>query len=258
MKLLRARHSWPESAGFELHRLDSEDEYIFLHFLTPVELYYQQQWRTVNPGALIIFRPDTPQHFISRKPLLHDWMHLGGNVEEEFARFGLQTDTLYQMVKSDPITQQIARLEGELLSRSSHWEIYTQALLQEIWVTIVRQSKGEHTAPVVRETADLLRSLRADMILHPEWPWTHEMMATQINISCSRLYVLYRRQFATSPGKDLISIRIERAKSMLEQGASVANCADALGYANVSHFIRQFKLETGVTPGSWMQKKETT
>jgi len=96
-----------------------------------------------------------------------------------------------------------------------------------------------------------LRELRAEMIQHPEWPWTNEMMARRVNISVSRLYPLYRRLFSISPGRDLILTRVEKAKNMLSQGLSVAQVTEQLGYGSTFHFIRQFKHETGVTPGKW-------
>ena len=89
------------------------------------------------------------------------------------------------------------------------------------------------------------------MIQHPERAWTNEMMAKRVNISVSRLYPLYRRMFSISPGRDLILMRIEKAKNMLSQGVSVAQVSELLGYGSTFHFIRQFKQETGVTPGRW-------
>jgi len=74
-------------------------------------------------------------------------------------------------------------------------------------------------------------------------------MARRLGVSVSRLYPLYRRLFSISPGKDLILMRVEKAKNMLLQGESVSRTAEAMGYANIYHFIRQFKQITGSSPG---------
>ena len=149
------------------------------------------------------------------------------------------------------ITARIARLEAEFFARNTHWELCAESLLQELWITIARQAAGVAAQPVVQETAGHLRELRAEMMQHPEWPWTNEMMAKHVNISVSRLYPLYRRLFSISPGRDLILMRVEKAKNMLSQGVSVAQATELLGYGSSFHFIRQFKQETGVTPGKW-------
>ena len=44
---------------------------------------------------------------------------------------------------------------------------------------------------------------------------------------------------------------IEKAKNLLLRGESVAHTAELMGYANLFHFIRQFKQIAGVTPGQF-------
>jgi hypothetical protein len=48
------------------------------------------------------------------------------------------------------------------------------------------------------------------------------------------------------------SRRLERARRQLAQGASLANAAFACGFADQSHFTRQFRRAYGVTPGRWL------
>lgn len=254
MDITQIRHNWHEPAGFALNRPAGAGEYILLHFHNAVELYFHQEWHNAPSGTLVVFRPNTAHHFISRSPLLHDWIHLTGDVENEIATFGIRVDTMYVMPHPTQITECIARIESEIFAKNDYWQRYVQSVLEEMWIIIAREISGRTTQPVLQETASRLRELRAEMILHPERHWTNEMMAQQLNISVSRLYPLYRRQFSISPGQDLILMRIEKAKNMLMQGMSVAETAEQLGYANVYHFIRQFKQITGITPGKATRK----
>jgi len=256
MEIRNVRHNWPEPAGFELNRPGGAREYIFLHFHSAVELHFGGQWHAAPAGTLIVFGPDTPHRFISRGPLLHDWMHLVGDVRDELAEFGIDTDVMYSITNAPQITERMARLESEFFARGTHWERLTQAVLDELWISIARELGGEAAQPVLRETADRLRKLRAEMILHPERPWTNEMMARQLNISVSRLYPLYRRLFSIPPGQDLILMRIEKAKQLLTQGMTVTQAAEALGYGSVYHFIRQFHKHTNTTPGKWVGRAD--
>ena len=251
MEILRIRHSWPEKAGFELNRPAGTADYVLLHFHTAVQLRWDGAWRQTAPGAFIVFSPGQAHRFISREPLIHDWMHALGRVEEELAPFGLRVNTLYQPGQKDEITELFARLENECFARRRHWEKLKDALLTEMWVLLSRNLMGDAPLPVPRETADRLRALRADMLLHPEYAWSNDEMARRIGLSTSRLYPLYRRMFSLPPGKDLILMRIEKAKNLLWQGETVARTAERMGYANLYHFIRQFHQVTGTTPGKF-------
>jgi len=251
MKVERIRHNWHENAGMRLERPEGSGDYVLLHFLTPVELWFDGRRQDVSAGTLIVFSPHMGHGFYSHGPLLHDWMHLTGDVAAALERVGLKTDTLYHMAQSLQITERIARLEAEFFAQNTYWERCMETLLEELLIIIARQAAGAVSQPVLQATADHLRELRAEMIQHPEWPWTNEMMARRVNISVSRLYPLYRRLFSISPGRDLILMRVEKAKNMLSQGLSVAQVTEQLGYGSTFHFIRQFKHETGVTPGKW-------
>lgn len=249
MEILQIRHNWPEVAGFMLNRPSGAEEYVLLHFHNIVEIEFDGHLQNTEPGSLILFSPGKPHCFRSKDPLLHDWMHLTGPVAQEISAFHLKPDTLYQPGCGLKITELIARLESEFFARYSHWQPLSQALLTELWILLARDLMGEAPAPISLETADRLRALRAEMLLHPEYDWTNEAMARRLGLSVSRLYPLYRRMFSISPGHDLILMRVEKAKNMLRQGESVAHTAESMGYANIYHFIRQFKQVTGITPG---------
>lgn len=249
MQIQRIRHNWHENAGFTLNRLGGAGEYVLIHFQNAVELFFDDQWHDAPAGTLIVFAPHTPHRIISRTPLLHDWIHITGDVAAEMARFGLLPDTMYLIANRTQITQRVAQLESEFFAHHAHWEAFAQSLLDQILIIVARELAGQAPQPVLQETASQLRELRAEMILHPERPWTNERMAKRLNISVSRLYPLYRRLFSISPGQDLILMRVEKAKNMLAQGVAVSRTAELLGYSSTYHFIRQFKQVTGVTPG---------
>ncbi|MBQ1935624.1 MAG: helix-turn-helix transcriptional regulator, partial [Clostridia bacterium] len=76
-----------------------------------------------------------------------------------------------------------------------------------------------------------------------------------VQLSRSRFSVLYQKIFHVSPIRDLIRARIERACYYLSSGTqSIPEIAELCGYQNEYHFIRQFKEETGMTPGAFRNK----
>ena len=69
------RHAWPEKAGFAINRPKGHWQYTFLHFFNSVEILAEGKLTKAPPHACILYRPGTPQYFISRQPLTHDWIH---------------------------------------------------------------------------------------------------------------------------------------------------------------------------------------
>ena len=251
MEFALIRHNWPEVAGFDLDKPVGRAYYVFVHFLTPVEYKLRDEWMSLSPGDLIVVEPRVPHRIISKQPMLNDWMHVYGNIGERMAQFGLKTNTVYHMEQRQQITSRIARLEAEFFARDAHWEACAEVLMDELLIAIHRQVIGRVAPPPIQKTADRLRNLRTAMSMHPELDWTNERMAQQVNISVPRLYPLYRRLFSISPGRDVILMRIEKAKNLLQQGRPVTETAELLGYSSTYHFIRQFRQEVGVTPGKW-------
>lgn len=251
MEIQSIRHSWPEKAGFDLMRPNGAPEYILVHFLSPAEFMLADEWHHLVPGDLLVMPPYMPHRLLAQQPLLHDWMHITGDVAAELKAFDLDVNSVYHIKQSEQVTERIAKLESEFFARNLYWQTYMHALLDELWVTVSRQVNGTLVQPVIEDAATRLRELRAEMILHPENTWTNEEMARYLNVSVSRLFPLYKSMFSISPGRDLILMRVEKAKGLLRQGVSVVHTAEQLGYNSTYHFIRQFRQQTGMTPGKW-------
>ena len=74
----RARHAWPETRGFTIHRPRGIREYTFLRFHGSVQLLLDGQILDTPPGACIFFSTDTPVNcslcVLSLSPLRDDTM----------------------------------------------------------------------------------------------------------------------------------------------------------------------------------------
>lgn len=71
----------------------------------------------------------------------------------------------------------------------------------------------------------------------------------------SKYYLLrsFTRQKGISPYSYLITIRINEAKKLLEQGTSPIDAALRTGFADQSHFSNFFKKQIGLTPRQYMR-----
>jgi len=58
----------------------------------------------------------------------------------------------------------------------------------------------------------------------------------------------FKRKHGETPKQWLIKKKMEKAEKLLLEGINVTNCAIEVGYSNVSHFIKAYKLIYGETP----------
>lgn len=243
MTIARIRHRWTEKKGFLLSRPQGTGEYILLHFLAPAELTFGGEVHSVGLGDLIVFAPGKPHCIHAPEPLLHDWIHLSGSADALLHTYGLEPDTFYHLSRATAVSDLAAALETEFFAQRPFWPELAQAKLHELFILIAR-GLADAPAPVaVRvETLERLREIRDRMLSEPWHTWSIEEMAENAHISQSRLHAVYKSVFGVSPKHDLILMRIEKAKQLLQGGMSVTETSEDLGYGNIYHFIRQFKL----------------
>lgn len=250
VRITRARHAWPEKAGFIIERPKGLTEYTFLHFLNSVEILVNGEVVTTPPGAVIFYAPDTPQWFHSPDPLIHDWMHMTGDPDALLREVGLMPDKLYFPGNSRFITPILRQLELEVLTQQPHREELANLKFRELLILLSRSCMGQESGEKPDGAAvSRLRKVRSAAFSQLDRPWTVAQMAALAFLSPSRFHALYRAVFGISPMDDLIRARIDTAKNRLtDTDESVQALSERLGYRNVTHFCRQFKSLTGLTP----------
>ncbi|NIT60155.1 MAG: helix-turn-helix domain-containing protein, partial [Aliifodinibius sp.] len=65
---------------------------------------------------------------------------------------------------------------------------------------------------------------------------------------------VFRKETGLPPHEFLLNVRIEKAKSMLTKGNSLAQISYDSGFADQSHFSRYFKQIVGIPPGQYQKK----
>lgn len=254
MMLTRARHDWPEVRGFRLVRPKGQPGYTFMHFRTPVELEMDGQSIEVKPGGCILFPPDVPQFFTANVPLVHNWFHANETIAPLLERYSIPVGELFYPRDPDRITEYLRKIELELYSDNSHREDLMDGYLRELLIFLSRAiADASPSVPIPREQHLRLSEMRQKVLSNPNRKWTVEDMATLVGLSPSRYHTVYKAMFGTSPVQDLIEARVVYAKSLLllYPELPLPKLAEMLGYNDQFHFIRQFRKETGMTPGQF-------
>lgn len=105
-----------------------------------------------------------------------------------------------------------------------------------------------HFKESVNDNTYRLIEIRRDMRRNPHKEWNISAVADMLYMSRGHLQRLYSELFGISFNEDIIGIRIDRAKELLLNSTlSVSQIAFECGYNNVSHFMRQFKVKSGIT-----------
>lgn len=256
VQITRCRHLWPEKKGFIIDRPHGLREHTFLHFLNEVDLLVNGQMIQAPAGSLIFYHSETPQWFQSNVPLMHNWMHLTGNLRSSLEQVGLQANVLYLPQNSQFITDLLREIEGEILSRRPFHEALLELKYMELLAKIARACSGSSSpTPPSTIKESQFQELRQQMFTNPEHNWTVSELASIVHLSPSRFYDVYRAIFQISPTADLIQARIDRSKRyLIDTSVPIHEIAEATGYSNVTHFCRQFKQLTGITPTQYREQ----
>ncbi len=252
MEILRIRALWPEKADFFIERKNTGDEYIFIHCHTPVSVWEAGKWHKTKGFSFVLFDKYSHQYFrADGVPLLHDWMHISGNMDALMQSANLMYNRVYELQDGEAVTKIMQDLESEFLRADAYSAEIQKARIAELFLRLGRQVHGEQTN-VTRGIVKRFTELRTSVHQSYYTPWSVEKMAALVPISPSRFYDLYKKIFGISPKKDLQNIRIEHAKQLLQQeNLSVKEIAEQVGYENEYYFIRKFKEQTGTTPGKY-------
>lgn len=256
--ITRARHAWPEPANFAINRPRGLKEYTFLRFYGSVTVMVNGELVTTAPGSCIFYGVDTPQWFQSAQPLTHDWMHMTGDVPGSLAEVGLELNTLYTPTGGQFVTAILREIEFELLANPGNNTALTELKYRELLLKLARAVQNETVDSEIKSTVKAqMRQVRSHIFSRMDHNWTVQEMAELAYISASRFHTVYRTVFGISPMDDLIHARIDTAKNRLcNSDESIRQLAADLGYRNVTHFCRQFKKITGLTPMEFRKTQE--
>lgn len=74
-----------------------------------------------------------------------------------------------------------------------------------------------------------------------------------VNMSPYHLIRCFKQNYGQSPHAYQLDQRIKRARTLLKEGMSLSTIANLLGFADQSHFQRNFKKRTALTPRQYQQ-----
>ncbi|MCE5229394.1 substrate-binding domain-containing protein [bacterium] len=94
---------------------------------------------------------------------------------------------------------------------------------------------------------------------HISQPFAMEQIADTVGVSRKGLYNIFARELHQTPVEFVIRKRMERARDLLlDSEDSIGDVGRQCGMPVLSTFIRQFRIATGLTPGEWRRRYQTS
>lgn len=195
---------------------------------------FHRVWSSGNPGRIIVFSfgaeglpMDAGGSFAVQDPEQADM--LLKRLKECFQRKGINIVGMQQ-------TQSNAHI---LIKQ---WELFILELIGQ-----KNQLHHEEKSRAAKNYAAIVKVLEAHV---------HENLTTaQIAELCNMGQVSMKQTFSRYTGMGIINyfncLKIERAMHMLQNGSSVQETADALGFSSQNYFSTVFKRITGKTPTAY-------
>jgi AraC family transcriptional regulator len=86
---------------------------------------------------------------------------------------------------------------------------------------------------------------------------TIEELASAASLSRFHFSRMFKATVGQSPSSFVSQLRLELAKLLLSQGASIADAAFDCGFSSESNFVRSFRRAVGVTPGRFRASRRS-
>jgi AraC family transcriptional regulator len=97
---------------------------------------------------------------------------------------------------------------------------------------------------------DWLEKLRLAIVENPFQPWTNSLLASMVDRHPVHVSRAFRERYGEPMGTFFRRLRLERCRNLIADGhTNLAEVASAAGFADQSHFTREYKRAFGTTPG---------
>lgn len=235
----------PSTFRFEM--VTAPGQYTLLLVSTPVQFFLDEQWQEYPAGTAILYAPGQPICYRAcRETYQNDWIRFSSDdpLVTQFPLMGIPfsvSDTAY-------CHNLFKLLTWETSLASADSDLTISNLLQVLFLRLRQDTARRETS----SHASQLIHLHQKIYNSPQLPWNIRSMAQELHLSAGYLQILYKKTFGISCMDDVITSRIRMARDQLAYTEKpVAEIAEACGYRNVEHFCRQFRQQTGLTPGAF-------
>jgi AraC-like DNA-binding protein len=151
-----------------------------------------------------------------------------------------------------------ARLRAEADERREDWRIAARLLVTDLLLLIARAHSGYGSLPTHAHTPEdpIARAL-AGMHADPARDVSVARLAHDAGLSAAWFGSRFKRQTGLPVRSFLAKLRLEEARRLLENGASITDAALAVGFRDSSYFARVFRRFAQLSPRAYRRLSRT-
>ncbi|MBQ2891056.1 MAG: helix-turn-helix transcriptional regulator [Clostridia bacterium] len=172
----------------------------------------------------------------------------------EFDGEDLRESNVYSLIEDSDSENLFRRLYKKYKTFSEDSFAECMSLLYTIYGIILRTQSKDHKKQSVEgkigEAKEYIDTHFTDVAI------SVTALAEQTGMSEVYFRKLFKKQYNVSPSQYIISVRIKKAKQLLNYSfLTLEKCALQSGFSSVQYFCRVFKTITGITPSEYRNNK---
>lgn len=209
---------------------------------------------TIGQGNVVLFNPDDNHSCVQCDGGTFDYRGLNISkatmmslVEEISGKKALPVFS-ENVVKNDELNSYLHSLHQMIMTGSKEFEKEEMLL---ILVSMLIEQYGRPFSNSISEYGKTIESVCAFMTEHFSEHITLEELCKYGALSKSALLRAFTKSKGVTPYRYLQTIRISKAKELLEQGISPADTALQTGFTDQSHFSNFFHMFIGLSPAAY-------
>lgn len=239
-------------------RADSADEdargaFVVLCFSRSCLVQRAESLDAAAPGDCIIVSPaegDVTLFCEDGSAVCGDWVVVASRTLRAYLRaLNLPVNEVLRIGQTEHLRNYATNIRWEIQERALYWDIKASIIIESMLLYLSR-SYHMFANTAIQKYGRAMRELRDAMRLNLAEPWTIRTMAERVSLSNSRFSVVYKQLYGVSPAEDLIAMRVEKARALLQSGRQpIRVVAAECGFRNEFYFSKIFKRRIGQTPG---------
>ena len=257
MEICSCGYNFEHDSKFRIARPNGLTEYLFLIIRSTAVVEISGAAVQVAPGSIILIKSGSPHSIAADSDLyINDWV--GFNLDREQEKLLCAEKTVTNRFFCSPEVSscsEIIRLMqkewlGQSSSRNQNMNLFLKIVFNKYY-------EISHDSRLNKAYFRELSGIRERIYNSPLSKYTVGMLADEIHLSKSYFHRLYNEYFHTQPIADLIAVKTAYAKQLLSTTChSISDIAEMLGYPSDAQFIKQFRNQSGITPGQYRKMCE--
>jgi len=200
---------------------------------------------TINPGDAHSCNPKAK--IWSYRMLFVDAEWIGKLQQEMFSSHSQDYIPFSQAYEDNKVTFQLFNSLFESLFSTKNPLVAEEKLIQFLEQCFIKNTTNIAEIPDIQGVKKV-KELILDQL---ETNLTLDEFSQHTGLSRYHLIRSFKQAYGQSPHAFQLDQRIQKGKSLLQQGNSITDTANQLGFADQSHFQRNFKKRIAITPGQY-------